>query len=90
MPGDLQVVSASRDRTIRIFDVASTFVFPLDTTVSNLIIWFPADTSYVPLLATQNGYAVLHRRTMANLSLVVRKIMCVDRALFLRYMLSII
>lgn len=37
MPGDQQVVSASRDRTIRIFDVASTFVlfalcFPLRLT----------------------------------------------------------
>ena len=26
MPGDQQIVSASRDRTIRIFDVASTLV----------------------------------------------------------------
>lgn len=29
MPGDQQIVSASRDRTIRIFDVASTCVAPL-------------------------------------------------------------
>ena len=28
MPGDQQIVSASRDRTIRIFDVASTLVLP--------------------------------------------------------------
>ena len=28
MPGDQQIVSASRDRTIRIFDVASTWVIP--------------------------------------------------------------
>lgn len=33
MPGDQQIISASRDRSIRIFDIASTFVSPFSRAV---------------------------------------------------------
>ena len=35
MPGDQQVVSASRDRTIRIFDVASTSVSTIHSSLTD-------------------------------------------------------
>ena len=65
MPGDQQIVSASRDHTIRIFDVASTSVLSyamdaLTTTDSQrLDIWFAR------LPAIQIGYDAWTRQMTA-------------------------
>ncbi len=61
MPGDQQVVSASRDRSIRIFDVASTYVL-FTYTLSNpdsedIDIWCALSQG------TLTGCAALYRRT---------------------------
>ena len=64
MPGDQQVVSASRDRTIRIFDIATTSV------ISILALRIRTDWSLVTLsgqsLDILTGFAVSRHRRMVR------------------------
>lgn len=70
LPGDEQVISASRDRTIRIFDIASTYVpscLLIRTLQANLRsdIWFALSRDI------QIGYDALSLRMMDASSRVV-------------------
>lgn len=76
MPGDQQVVSASRDRTIRIFDVASTCVLCQDYDMQ-LYAYHSTDIWYGPYTATPTGYDVLNPLTTADGLPVVRVTMYV-------------
>jgi platelet-activating factor acetylhydrolase IB subunit alpha len=72
MPGDQYIVSASRDKTIRVFDVASTWVQDL-LLVFSLSINGIVATKYGRSLVTQNGFDGLRLPRTAKSSLAAPK-----------------
>lgn len=70
MPGDQYIISASRDKTIRVFDVASTWVQDLFSSSSINVL---AATKYGRSVVIQNGFDGLRPPRMAKLLPAVPK-----------------
>jgi len=82
MPGDQHIISASRDKTIRLFDVPSTYAFPCPLPSPSTFFFFFSATKSAPFLAIQNGFGVLPLLPMAKSSPAVPKTKSASSLLF--------